>query len=192
MSQLAAALFTKTQKQVLGLLYSQPHRSYYTNEILRSTGMGVATIKRELDRMVAAGVLTLRLQGNQRHYQANPNCQIYQELLSIVRKTLGAVDVLRETLEPLGDRVTRAFIFGSLASGTESTYSDIDLMMVGEVSFAEAVNAIYPAQESLTREINPRVYRNDEWNQLVREKDVFILDVLSKPCLDVIGRFDEP
>ena len=159
MSQLSDALFTTTQKRVLGLLYTRPDRSFYTKEILRLTGMGVATIKRELDRMVSAGILTLRRQGNQHHYQANPDCPIYQELLSIVRKTFGVVDVLRKALEPLTDRIKWGFVFGSVASGKESTNSDVDLLLIGDISFAEAVTALQPVQETLSREINPKVDR---------------------------------
>jgi Fe2+ or Zn2+ uptake regulation protein len=88
MSKLADALFTTTQQNVLGLLYAQPEKSFYTKEILRLTGMGVATIKRELDRMVAAGILSLTKIGNQHHYQAEPNCPIYAELHGIVVKNI--------------------------------------------------------------------------------------------------------
>ena len=192
MSHLSDALFTMTQQRVLCLLYTRPDRSFYTNEILRSTGMGVATIKRELDRMVAAGILTLRRQGNQHHYQANPDCPIYQELLSIVRKTFGVVDVLRQALDPLADRIDWGFVFGSVASGKESANSDLDLMLIGDISFTEAVTALHSVQETLSREINPKVYRSDEWKQLLKEKEAFINEVLLKPRLDVIGKWDEP
>ena len=192
MSHLSDALFTMTQQRVLCLLYTRPDRSFYTNEILRSTGMGVATIKRELDRMVAAGILTLRRQGNQHHYQANPDCPIYQELLSIVRKTFGVVDVLRQALDPLADRIDWGFVFGSVASGKESANSDLDLMLIGDIGFAEAVTALHSVQETLSREINPKVYRSDEWKQLLKKKGAFINEVLLKPRLDVIGKWDEP
>ncbi len=188
---LSEALFTTTQRKVLGLLYSHPSRSYYTNEILRATGMGVATIKRELDRMVAAGILSRNRQGNQLHYQANPNCPIHQELLSIVRKTLGVVDVLRQVLEPLVEHIECVFVFGSLADGKESVRSDVDLMLIGDIGFTEAVAALYPAQQSLSREINPRVYRRDEWSQLLQSSDAFVRDVLSRPRLDIIGNRNE-
>ena len=128
MSQLADALFTTTQQNVLGLLYVRPDKTFYTKEILRRTGMGVATIKRELDRMVAAGILTMKKIGNQHHYQANPACPIYAELIAIVRKTFGIGDVLREALAPHQDGVVLAFIYGSIAKGEEKATSDIDLM----------------------------------------------------------------
>ena len=133
MSQLSDAIFTRTQRRVLGLLYNRPDRSYYTNEILRASGMGVATIKRELDRMVDAGLLTLRHQGNQHHYQANTGCPIYNELLSIVRKTIGIVDVIQEALSLIAERISWGFVFGSVASGKDSANSDIDLILIGDI-----------------------------------------------------------
>lgn len=191
MSKLADSLFTVTQQRVLGLLYSQPDRTFYTKEILRLTGMGVATIKRELDRMVAAGVLTMQPRGNQHHYQANPACPVYHELLSITRKTFGIVDVLKLALEPLAGQINRAFVFGSIASGKDSSNSDIDLMIIGDANFADTVSALYPAQEKLGREINPKIYNSEEWIQCLKKKEPFITEVLSTPRMDVIGGGDE-
>lgn len=191
MSKIGDALFTTTQKKVLGLLYAQPEKSFYTKEILRLTGMGVATIKRELDRMEAAGILSMNKIGNQHHYQANPECPIYQELLGIVNKTFGAVDVINLALTPFKNRINWAFIFGSVASGKETSTSDIDLMIIGDVGFTEAVTALYPVQETLRREINPKIYRKEEWNQMQKNQDAFIKEVLSKPRMDVIGEKDE-
>lgn len=192
MSQLSEALFTTTQQRVLDLLYNQPYRSFYTKELLRATGMGVATIKRELDRMTAAGLLSLKRQGNQHHYQANPDCPIYNELRGIVRKTIGIVDVLYEALAPLADRIQWGFVFGSVASGRDSTGSDIDLMLIGDLSFAEAVTVLHPAQETLSREVNPKVFRVGEWQRLLAENDAFIREVSRKPRLDIVGNWNEP
>ncbi len=187
MSQLEEALFTTTQRKVLGLLYSQPQKSFYTKEILRLTGMGVATIKRELDRMVGAGVLTLTKIGNQHHFQANPACPIYEELLLIVKKTFGISDVIKGVLAPLVGNIDCAFIFGSIASGKETSASDIDLMIIGDVSFTEVVSATYSIQESLGREINPKIYSKQEWQEMCLSKDAFTNDVLSKPVINIIG-----
>ena len=191
MSQLAHALFTTTRQRVLGLLYGHPDRSYYTNEIIRLTGMGVATIKRELDRMTAAEILVLRRQGNQRHYQANPDCPLFQELRGITRKTFGLTDVLKKALEPLTDRIEWAFVFGSIASGKDSATSDIDLMLIGEISFAESVAALHPVQASLQREINPKVYHPDEWQHLVDQNDAFVSEVLANPRLEIMEKRNE-
>jgi predicted nucleotidyltransferase len=191
MSQLSDALFTETQQKVLGLLYGQPERSFYTKEILRLTGMGVATIKRELDRMLAAGILSMTRIGNQHHYQANPQCPIYGELLGIVKKTFGVTEVIRQALEPLAGKIDRAFIFGSVASGKENAASDIDLLVIGEADFAEVVGALYPVQETLGREVNPKIYRQEEWARMKNTRDAFVREVLTKPRMDVIGGGDE-
>ena len=192
MSQLGDALFTTTQQKVLGLLYTQPEKSFYTREILRLSGMGVATIKRELDRMVAAGILSLNKIGNQHHYQANPACPVYHELLGIVKKTFGISDVIKLALAPLSKQIVRAFIFGSVASGKETSASDIDLMIIGDVNFTEVVSALYSVQETLGREINPKIYSKGEWIQMQKTNDTFIKDVLEKPRMDVIGGANEP
>lgn len=187
MSQLGDALFTRTQQQVLGLLYGQPQRSFYLKEILRLTGMGVATIKRELERMRDSGIVTMTQIGNQHHYQANPQCPVYAELLGIVNKTFGIVGVLQLALEPLAEQIEWAFVFGSVASGKETASSDIDLMVIGDISFGALVTALYSTQERLNREINPKVYPADEWKQMRAAGDSFIAEVMAKPRMDVIG-----
>jgi predicted nucleotidyltransferase len=191
MSKLADALFTTTQQKVLGLLYSNPERSFYTKEIIRTTGMGVATIKRELDRMLAAGIIGMTKVGNQHHYQADNSCPIYKELLGIVQKTFGVTEVIREALSPLSEQIDWAFIFGSVASGKESASSDIDLMVIGKPGFAEVVAALYPAQESLGREINPKIFRKEEWKQKRDSHDAFVTEVLVKSHMDVLGDGNE-
>jgi predicted nucleotidyltransferase len=192
MSQLSDALFTETQQQLLGLLYGQPDRTFYTNEILRLTGMGVATIKRELDGMLAAGILRMHRVGNQHHYQANPQCPIYGELIAIVKKTIGLTEVLRQALAPLAKRINRAFVFGSLASSKETATSDVDLMIIGDVEFSEVANALYPVQETLGREVNPKIFRPEEWAGLLLTDDSFVTEVLTKPFMDVLREDREP
>ncbi len=120
MSKLADALFSRTKQNVLGLLYARPARSFYTNEILRLTGMGVATIKRELDRMVDADIIKRTITGNQHHYQANPYCAVYAELSSIMHKTAGIADVLENSLQPLWPQIDSAVVYGfKMAAQTE-------------------------------------------------------------------------
>lgn len=187
-SGLAEVLFTTTQQRLLGLLYGEPERSFYLKEILRLTGMGVATIKRELDRMVEVGILTRTHVGNQHHYQADPACPIHAELAAIVRKTMGLADRLRVVLAPLADRITWAFIFGSMARGTGARGSDVDLMVVGDLPLDALALALYPAQEEISREINPKLYRPEEWLELVASDDAFARNVLGTPRIDLIGK----
>ena len=184
---LAEALFTTTQQRLLALLYGEPARSFYFKELLRKTGLGVATVKRELDRMVEAGLLTRTVIGNQHHYQANPACPIHDELAAIVRKTLGAPNAIREALRPLADRIARAFMSGSFAAGTDQPGSDIDLLVIGDVSLAELVRALCPLQEALAREINPKLYRPDEWAQSIASEDGFARELLRRPRIELIG-----
>ena len=192
MSQLGDALFTTTQQKVLGLLYGQAHKSFYTNEILRLTGMGVATIKRELDRMVAAGILSMRKIGNQHHYQANPGCPVYTELLAIVRKTFGIADVLRAALEPLQGSIVFAFVYGSVAKGTEKAKSDIDIMVVGDdLSYAEVMDLLIPVEKELGRPINPTVYALDIFRNKLIDNSNFLVKVMEQEKITIMGSADD-
>ncbi len=79
-----------------------------------------------------------------------------------------------------------------MASGKETAASDIDLLVIGEVSFAEVVSALYPVQETLGREVNPKIYRQEEWMQMKNGKEAFVTEIMAKPRLDVIGGGNEP
>ena len=131
-SSIGDTLFSKTQQRVLGLLFGKPDQSFYLNEMVRLANMGKGTIKRELERMTAAGLLTVTTIGNQHHYQANIACPIYHELLGITRKTFGLSDVIRTALVPLDASIDRAFIYGSIAKEQATAQSDIDLMVVSD------------------------------------------------------------
>ncbi len=187
MSQLSNALFTITQQKVLSLLFTQPDKSFYVKEILRLTGMGVATIKRELDRMRAAGILRMTKIGNQHHYQANPECPIFFELSGIIKKTSGIVGSISSALSSVSGQVDWAFIYGSLASEKETTGSDIDLMIIGDISFSQVVRLLYPVQETLGREINPKIYSRKEWILFKKSKQAFVNELMLKPRMDVLG-----
>ena len=190
MSNLSEALFTQTQRNLLRLLYGQPDNSFYFKQILRNTGMGVATIKRELARMQQAGIVRMERIGNQHHYQANRSCPIYGELISIVRKTFGVVEVLRLALTPLQEQIDLAFVYGSIASGKDIPASDIDLLIVGDVEFNRLVEALYPLQEVFSREINPKIFRHEEWEALSLQHDGFVLELMNSPRMIVIEATD--
>ena len=187
MSTLSSVLFTEYRGRVLGLLLLHPERSYYLREIARLTATLPGTLKREMDKLCEVGLLTVKKVGNQNHYQANRECPIYEDLSNVLRKTSGLSDVLIAALLPLSKKLQSAFVFGSVASGQVNAKSDIDLMLIGDVSYAEVVPLLHPLQEQLGREINPKIYADKEWNKLMQDNGAFVHDVLSKPKLFIIG-----
>ncbi len=188
MSKLGDALFTATQRNVLSLLYTRPERSFYTKEIIRLTGMGVATIKRELDRMLEAGILSFKKIGNQHHYQANPDCPIYNELLSIVSKTFGIAEVIKKALSPLDAKISIVFIYGSVAKKSETTSSDIDLLVVSEsLAYADLMAVLTDAEKALGRPVNPSIYTTDQIKVRLNENNAFISRIMEQPKIWIKG-----
>ena len=185
----ADALYTKTQQKIMALLFTKPDTSYYLNEIVRLAGMGKGTIKRELEKMTNAELLTLHRVGNQNHYQANPASPIYHELVAISLKTFGIADILKRALQPIDDVIRYAFIYGSIAKGSSTAKSDIDLMIITdkELAYTDAMNLLMVAEDELQRPINPSIYTLQELTEKMNQKNSFITRILEQEKIKIKG-----
>ncbi len=184
---LSATLFGKTRRAVLGLLYSHVEETFYLRQIARTAGVGLGAVQRELKKLSEAGIIRRIVLGRQVYYQANPECPVYAELRNLVVKTVGVGDVLRAALVPLADRIKVAFLFGSLVRGGQRSSSDVDVMVVGDVSFAEVVSALGRVQETIRREINPLIYPPEEFRSKLSEDHHFLKRALEGSKFYLIG-----
>jgi predicted nucleotidyltransferase len=188
----ASALFSGVQQRVLGLLFQSPEKSFYINEIEHICGTGRGALYRELKRLREAGLIVEKPIGRQRHYQANINSFIYQELRSIILKTFGLGDVLRGCLISLKDRIRCAFIYGSVAKGTDTAASDIDLMVIGDgVSYSDVFAALGDVDTKLGRKVNPTVYSVEEFRGRIARDNHFVTRVLDQATIMVLGDIDD-
>ena len=188
---LAELLFpNQYRRKVLALLLMQPDQKMHLRELARQTQAAPGTLKKELDALCHVGLLTSERVGNQVQFQANQGHPIFAELQALIRKTTGLADVLRQALQPLGEQVVLAFVFGSMASGTAHAGSDVDVLVVGSASFAQVVEATHAAQTQLGREINPKVMTTDEWTRKQAEGHPFVQELLAKPRILLIGTLD--
>ena len=190
-NKLGTTLFGKTRRAVLALLYSHPDESFYLRQLARMTAVGMGSLQRELKQLSEAGIIQRSEIGRQIFFKANPDCPIYPELRDLIIKTFGVADVLRQALAPLADTILVAFIFGSIVSGEINQSSDLDVMVIGDISFADVVSALSPVQEVLSREINPAVYPPGEFNAKLSADHHFIKNVLSSPKIFLIGNKNE-
>jgi predicted nucleotidyltransferase len=189
---LADALFTGTQQRVLAWLFGQPQRSFYATELIGLAGAGSGAVQRELARLAQSGLVTARAVGNQKHYQANPAAPIYAELCSIVQKTVGLAEPLREALAPLAGRIRAAFVYGSVAKREDTAVSDIDMLLVSDdLSYADLYARLEEASQRLGRTVNPTIYTTQELAQRVKRKDAFATRVLAQPKVWLIGGDDD-
>src|SRR3990172_3637232 len=160
---IADALFSKVRQRVLGVLFGNPGRSFYANEVIALAGSGTGAVQRELIRLETTGLLTVTRVGKQKHYQANTAAPVYEELRGLVLKTSGLVDVLRAVLAPLARQIRSAFVHGSVAKGQDTAKSDIDLMVVSDsLTYADLFAALEDATTRLGRTVNPTVYSRQE------------------------------
>lgn len=189
---LADLLFpAQNRRKALALLLLHPERSLHVREIARLASAPAGTMVKELDRLQAVGLLTKTRVGNQVQFSANRNHPVFDELVGLLRKTVGLTDILTEALAPLANKIRFAFVFGSMARGTEHEGSDVDVLIVGDVDFASVLNALYEAQTELQREINPKVLSAKEWADRAHSGSSFVNDVLAKPKIFLIGGEDD-
>jgi predicted nucleotidyltransferase len=187
-TSLADALFTKTQQRVLGVLFGAPDRSFYASELIRTAGTGSGAAQRELARLEGSGLIVSRRVGPQKHYQAATMSPLFSELRSIVLKTVGLADPLRAALRPLAASIQAAFVYGSVAKGTDRTTSDIDLMIVSDtLTYGEVFGVLERATTTLGRQVNPTVYTAAEFSKRSVQENAFVTRVLEQPKVWIIG-----
>lgn len=186
------ALFSKTQQNVLALLYGQSEQSFYTNEIIRKSGGGSGAVQRELSRLVRSGLVTVKRIGSQNHYQANSDGPLFEELCSIVNKTVALVEPLKAVLQPILKQIKLAFVYGSVAKKSDTASSDIDLMIISDsLTYADVFQALEGVSHDLQRNILPTIYTLDELSKRIKSDNSFITRVLDQPKVWIKGKDSE-
>ncbi|WP_067864734.1 nucleotidyltransferase domain-containing protein [Neptuniibacter marinus] len=188
---LSSILFKDYRRRALNLLLLHPDEQFHVREVARLTGTIAGTTGRELKKLQEAGILNQSRRGNHLLYSANRDCPIFNELAAILRKTSGLADVLADALLPIQDQIKAAFVFGSVASGKASAQSDVDLCIIGDVSFSAVVNCLYDTQDILGREINPKCFSVEEWQLQCTDPSVFMEELLHKDVINIIGDRDD-
>jgi len=190
-SAVASALFTPVQQRVLGLLFGQPGRRFQSAELIRLAGSGTGAVHRQLQRLEKAGLVTVSRDGNQKYYAAHKDAPVFPELHTLIVKTVGVVEPIYAALAALADQIALAFVFGSVAKGSERGASDLDLLVVtDDLTYADVYAALSPAEQTLGRTINPTVFTAAEWKKKRNHHDSFAARITEQPRLFVIGGDD--
>ena len=184
---LVAALFPKTRRAVLATTLMHPDRWWFLADLARHIGVPPSSLQREMESLVEVGVLLRRQEGKQVYFKPDPNCPILCELQGIMTKTLGLVDILRETLAPFKNCIKVAFVYGSIARGEELSESDVDLMVVGDVGLADLSPALHNAEERLAREVNPTLFSTEEFARKLKLGNHFLRTVAGAEKLLIFG-----
>jgi predicted nucleotidyltransferase len=184
---LASALFSGVRKRLLALIFGHPERSYYTSEIVRQLQSGTGAVDRELARLQKSGLIAVERIGNQKHYRANTESPIFNELRAIIEKTIGLKEPLQRALEEHRGQIKVAFVYGSVAKKSDSAHSDIDLMVIGDdLIYSDLYGALQKAEKIIGRTVNPTIMDAAEW-QKKRQNSAFVQKVSSQPKIFIFG-----
>lgn len=189
--RLGEVLFGRSRRRLLALAFGAPDEWFHTRDIHRRAGISLGALTRELAQLTDAGILRRDTRGNQVLYAVNPASPIFAELGSIVTKTIGIGDVIRDALRPLADRIKLAFIYGSFARGEQRGRSDVDVMVIGDLDFPDLAAAAGEAQRALNREVNVSLYDAKEYRRRLTEEIPFIKHVTEGAKIWLIGTDDD-
>jgi len=189
---LSSALFSQVQQRVLALIFGHPDRSFYVSEIVRNVRSGTGAVGRELSRLKSSGLVSVERIGNQKHYRANPDSPIFAELKSLVLKTVAVAEPLKQSIAPFSDSIDAAFIYGSVAKGTDTARSDIDLMVIGnDLDYAGLYSVLQDAERKLSRKVNPTFLSPADWKRKAAEKGSFVSKINAQPKIFVFGAAED-
>lgn len=183
----ATGLFGKTRCAVLGLLFGHPDEKFYLRQVARLTSAGLGAVQRELASLESAGIVRSSRLARSVFFQANHDCPIFPELLTLVTKTMGAAAPLRTALQELGSRILFAFVYGSLAAEVHDARSDIDIFIIGDVRTRAVIAKIEPLQRLLRREVNPVVMSVREFHNKLATHNAFVADVFRGRRIILVG-----
>lgn len=191
-TRLADALFSPVQQRVLALLFGQPDRSFRGTDVIALADSGTGAVHRQLMRLADSGLVTVRRVGNQKHYQANHASPVFTELHGLVVKTIGLVGPLEQALAPMRKHIDAAFVYGSIAKGTDTAQSDIDLMVISDdLHYADLYSALQEAEATLQRPIQVSLATAAEWKQKLADGNPFVTKVQAQPKILLIGSVDD-
>ena len=184
----SSALFSKVQQRVLALIFTHPQRSFYTSEIVRHVRSGVGAVDRELSKLERSGLVSVERIGNQKHYRANRAAPIFEDLRGLVEKTVGVAEPIKKSFEPYAGAIKTAFIYGSVAKGTDTADSDIDLMVIGDdLNYSALYTAAQGVERKLRRKVNPLFLSYRDWQRKSSDKGSVISKISASPKIFVIG-----
>lgn len=184
---IAEALFSKTRRSVLALLFGQPDKAFYTREIVAAVGAGASQVQKELDQLTRAGLLIREPRANQVYFHVNQDAPVFAELAGLVAKSFGIADVVRAALAPLRDMIDTAFVYGSVARNEHHSSSDIDVFLLGGILLSQLALPLSSVEKKLGRQVSTTIFDRKEFASRVEKRDHFILKVLTSPKIFLIG-----
>jgi uncharacterized protein len=186
-SSIVDALFPKVRQEILSTLLLDPGKAWYLSDLAQHHRTTPSSLQRELASLVEAGILTKKRDGNRTYFQADPECPVFPELRGLMTKTAGLVDQVKQALTPMAPKIELAFVYGSMAKGSERNASDVDILVVGQVKLSELARALKPLEASLSRAVNPSLYLAKEFRDKIRAGHHFLSSVVGEPKLFIIG-----
>ena len=185
------ALFPEVRQEVLAATLLSPEKWWYMSELAGHLGTSPSSLQRELDALTASGVLERKQDGRRIYYKARTGSPVFHDLEGLFSKTAGIISVLQSEMSRFAGNVKWAAVYGSIARGEEAAESDVDLLLVGNISTADLIPMLRRIERRFARAINLKRYSDTEFREKMRGRDHFLTSVMKGKLVTLIGSQDE-
>lgn len=181
---------SKTRVSLLSKLFMNPDKSFYVRELSRELNIPYGMLYKEVKNLISLSILNEEKKGKLTLISANKSLPYFSEVKNLMIKTTGLADLLKAALSALKE-IRYALIYGSLASGEESESSDIDLLIIGNATEDNMLNAVSRIEKEVGREINYILWNTSEFMKRVKSHHHLISDIANKPIIMLVGEENE-
>ena len=190
-SSVLDALFPSVRQELLAATLLSPEKWWYMSELAAHLKISLSSLQRELNSLSASGVLERKQDGRRTYYKAGKDSPVFGDLRDLFLKTAGIAPALQSELKRFGERIRWAAIYGSVARGQEAAESDIDLLIVGDISTSDLLPVLRQLERRFRREVNVKRYSEKEFRDKIRTGDHFLKAVVKGKVESLIGSLDE-
>lgn len=183
-------LISKVRVKILELFLGNPEASYHVRDIVRRVSEEINAVRRELARLEKVGLLNSEWRANRRFYSVKKDFIFYPELLSIINKSVGLGGALIKNKAKLG-KVKYAMLSGSFVRGKPYNQNEVDLFIIGTIVLPELGSLVREEEARRDREINFTPMTEEEFNFRKNRRDPFVISVLAKPRVMLLGDEEE-
>jgi predicted nucleotidyltransferase len=180
-------LLSRSVQEILSAILLEREEPWYLSDLAQRLGRTPSTLQRPLESLVRAGIIQRRMDGNRVYFARDAECPILPELQGLLAKTTGLADIVRDALRRFSRNIRAAFIFGSIAKGSERSSSDVDLFVIGDINLDELSPMLNGAETKLRRPINTTVLLPREFRAKLERHNHFLQSVRAGDKIFLVG-----
>jgi len=187
---LESLFISKVRLKILKLYSLNPAASFHVRGLVREIDEEINAVRRELQNLAQAGILTSEKQGNRVVYTVKPECNVLSELKSLFLKDKPIVQQLADMIHEF-ENIKIVILTKNFLGKSGTGQSDIDVLIVGEPDIDKLGKRIADFEKSIAKTLRITVMKEDEFEFRKRKRDAFLLKIFREDKVILVGEYED-